>query len=75
MASCVKFTIEDDFLGLFIRVRIEVYFPLKCQLFNFLKFSFNLFAVTVTSLTAASIEVSSAKNFRFDVMSLDKSLM
>ena len=65
------FATENNFLGLFARIRIETHFPLESPILDFFKSLFNSFTEVFTSWKTENNDVSSAKSFALEVKSSD----
>ena len=75
MISRLHFAGKNQFLCLFIRVRIEAHFPLESPFTYLFKSLFRSIFEASTFLTTEKSEVSSANNLEFDAKLSDKSLM
>ena len=73
--NVLDFTRENNFLGLFARVRIKTHFPLKCQLLILLKSLFKWLAEVLTFCIMEKRDVSSAKSLAVVDRSSENSLM
>ena len=64
MASLLDFTRENNFLGLFARVRIKTRFPLKCPIAYLLKSLFKWLAEVLTFCTMQKLTQGEARPFK-----------